>query len=168
MELTWREFWLMVHLGLGIVFIHSFGVSVKELATGKVSRWLNVSTVAIAMVCWLTVITGTYGVYAWYRAVPPAGADLAFYPRSYLLAEAHLSHWHKFGMEWKEHVGWLTPILATAVAYMSIKYRDVLNQHRAMRKMVLSFLTVAFLSAAIAGGLGAFINKVAPNAFLDM
>lgn len=68
MELTWREFWLMLHLGLGIVFIHGFGISVKELAAGGgrggASRWLNVATVAIAMVCWLTSISGTYLVYA--------------------------------------------------------------------------------------------------------
>jgi hypothetical protein len=168
MELTWREFWLMLHLGLGIVFIHAFGISVKELVNAGTSRWLELGTVSIAFVCWLTVISGTYWVYNWYRAAPLTGADLSLYPRSYLLAEAGLSHWHKFGMEWKEHIGWLTPILATAVAYVAIKYREVLNQNSGMRKVMLGFLMVAFISAIVAAVLGAFINKVSPNAFLDL
>lgn len=168
MELTGREFWLMLHLGLGIAFIHGFGVSVKELITGRASSWIKFSTVAIAVVCWLTVISGTYWVYSWYRTAPPTGADLSFYPRSYLLAQPSLSHWHKFGMEWKEHIGWLTPIISTTTAYVTLKYQTVLNHNSAMRKVILALLMIAFLSALIAASLGAFINKVAPNTFLDL
>ncbi len=33
----------------------------------------------------------------------------------WLLASVHLAEWHTFGMEWKEHIAWLSPIFATTV-----------------------------------------------------
>lgn len=30
------------------------------------------------------------------------------------------TRWHDFGMEWKEHVGWLVPLLLTAVAFLPV------------------------------------------------
>jgi hypothetical protein len=53
------------------------------------------------------VITGTRVVYPWYRDPAPDS------PRSVLLADEATVDWHEFGMEWKEHVAWLSPILAT-------------------------------------------------------
>ncbi len=74
----------------------------------------------MAIVAWLAVVTGTFIADPWYRATPPAGVDvndravLGDYPRYLLLAQDKSAGWHNFGMEWKEHVAWLAPFLATA------------------------------------------------------
>jgi hypothetical protein len=59
---------------------------------------------AMVILAWLTVFSGAYVVYPWYRAVPPAGVtDLANYPRRLLLSTGQTSEWHNIGLEWKEH-----------------------------------------------------------------
>ena len=65
-------------------------------------------------------------------------------------------------MEWKEHVAWLAPILATAVAYMVTKYGAKLAKDDEVRRAVIVLFTIAFFAAAVAGLFGAFINKAAP------
>ncbi|GIV98375.1 MAG: hypothetical protein KatS3mg057_3032 [Herpetosiphonaceae bacterium] len=167
MSLTHREFWMMVHLGLGVMFLHTFFEGILWLHTGERLRRLRIGTGVMALVAWLTVVSGTWLVYPWYRAKPPAGADLADYPRAYLLANPSISQWHIFGMEWKEHVGWLSPILATAVAWTVLRYGGQLARDRRLRQVLLVLFVAAFTTAGIAGALGAFINKVAPNTFLD-
>ena len=119
----------------------------------------------MAGLAWATVLLGTFVVYPWYRAKPPAGATgaaLAAYPRSLLLDSPRTAEWHQFGMEWKEHVGWLAPILATAVAAIVTGYGRQLADHADLRRAVLVLYTAAFLAAAAAGLLGALINKAAP------
>jgi hypothetical protein len=116
----------------------------------------------MAVVAWLTVIIGTWIVYPWYRAKPLAGADLAMFPRSFLLSKPTTAEWHKFGMEWKEHVAWLAPILATAVAYMVTRYGNKLAKDDQVRRAVIVLFSVAFFAAAVAGLFGALINKAAP------
>ena len=62
-------------------------------------------------------------------------------------------------MAWKEHVAWLSPILATVVAFIVVYYGDQLIRHQprtAMVQFVLAF-------AVAAGAFGAFITKVEPN-----
>ncbi len=44
------------------------------------------------------------------------------FPSGFLVSKPTTAGWHNFGMEWKEHVAWLAPILATTVAYMVTKY----------------------------------------------
>ena len=46
------------------------------------------------MVSWLTVLSGTWMVYPGYRDVPPEGAALADYPKSWLTANGDLGLWH--------------------------------------------------------------------------
>ena len=65
-------------------------------------------------------------------------------------------------MEWKEHVAWVAPIAMTMVAYVAMKYRRSIAQHRNMRIAVLTFAVAAFLATAVAGSFGAFLNKYAP------
>jgi uncharacterized membrane protein SirB2 len=120
-------------------------------------------TSLMAVVSTLTVITGTWIVYPWYRAPVPEGtADLAQYPRNFLLADPNLANWHSFGMEWKEHVAWLSPILAVAVAYIVIKYGPELAKNEQLRRIAIVLFVLAFVSAAVAGLMGAFITKAAP------
>lgn len=110
----------------------------------------------MAVIAWITVITGTWIVYPWYRAPDPQS------PRSLLLASPTTAGWHRFGMEWKEHVAWIAPILATAVAFAVSYYREELAERHDVRRAALILFTVAFVAAGVAGVFGAFINKVAP------
>jgi hypothetical protein len=119
-------------------------------------------TSLMAVVSSLTVFTGTYIVYPWYRAAAPEGADLIQYPRNFLLADPNLAAWHTFGMEWKEHVAWLSPILAISVAFIVIKYGPELAQNQQLRRIAITLFVLAFVTAAIAGLMGAFITKAAP------
>jgi len=168
MDLPSREVWMMIHLGLGAVFLHTFVEGMLWLRHGQRLQRLSVVTWGMAAVAWLTVISGTWMVYPWYRAEPPDGADVADFPRSYLLANESMSSWHTFGMEWKEHVGWLSPFLATAVAWIVWRYGPQLAEETKLRRLLMGMLTLGFVTALISGVLGAFINKVAPNTFLDL
>ena len=174
MHLTPRELAAAVH---GIVFGGLFLVAFSGglVALYSVSpEWAHLDVVkqrfklviagvwGMAVIAWATVITGTFFIYPWYRATPPEGADLTQYPRSFLLASANLAAWHKFGMEWKEHVGWITPIAATVVAYLVSVYGTRLAIETKIRRALVIFFVVAFVAAGVAGLLGAFITKFAP------
>ena len=66
-------------------------------------------------------------------------------------------------MEWKEHVARLAPIAITMVAYVWVKYKGVLGEHRHILRSSASGLALSALAAAgIAGTFGAMINKYAP------
>jgi hypothetical protein len=80
-------------------------------------RRLEIGTSAMAVVTWLTVIAGTWIVYPWYRDKAPDS------PKSKLLADPNTADWHDFGMEWKEHIAWISPMLATAAAFTVLYYR---------------------------------------------
>lgn len=175
MSLTARELWAAIHgmlLGGGFLISFSSGFfGLYSLRTGWLSaeglkervRRMKWWTTLMAVVSTLTVFTGTYIVYPWYRAAVPEGVtDLTQYPRNFLLADPNLAAWHSFGMEWKEHVAWLSPILAIAVAYIVIKYGPDLAQNQQLRRIALTLFVLAFIAAAVAGLLGAFITKAAP------
>lgn len=174
MSLSDREFWTVVHgMVLGALFLLAFAGGLAGLWSLR-REWVTVAgiqerlhrlmagTWIMAIVAWLTVIVGTYMVYPWYRARPPEGADLTQFPRYYLAAAPNLSAWHTFGMEWKEHVAWLAPILATAVAYVVLRYGGRLAYEEKLRQGLMILFTVAFAAAGVAGLFGAFINKIAP------
>jgi peptidoglycan/LPS O-acetylase OafA/YrhL len=119
-------------------------------------RFLYIGMWTMAITSWATVITGTYIVYPWYRA------KAATSPRSELLAKAATAGWHNFGMEWKEHVAWLAPILATAAAMIVLAYGKELAKRPGIRRATLTLFVLAFSAAGVAGVFGAFLNKAAP------
>ena len=174
MQLTAREIWAVIHgMMLGSLFLLAYAGGLAELINlgsewateagiAKRVRRVILGTWVMAVVAWLTVFSGTWIVYPWYRAKPPTGADLTAFPRSLLLSKPTTAEWHKFGMEWKEHVAWLAPILATAVAYMVTRYGIRLAKDNQVRRAVIVLFSVAFFCAAAAGLFGAFINKAAP------
>ena len=175
MEITTRDLWTVFHgMGLGALFMLAFSGAVAELyrlsapgvpaQLGAQERNLvNFHLVAMVILAWLAVLTGAYIVYPWYRAVPPAGvADLAGYPRSLLLSSGRTSEWHRIGMEWKEHVAWVSPIAITMVAYVTMKYQRAVVRLQQMRVAVLTFTAAAFIATGIAGAFGALLNKYAP------
>lgn len=168
--ITERQFWFFVHLAFGIMIVHAFAGGIVTLATRRTSRLKEAvrlgSTALLALVSWLTVITGTWLVYPGYRAHPAEGAAADGYPQHYLEVNDKY-FWHEFGMEWKEHVGWVTPILATAVAYIAYRYADVIARNERVRTTATALFAIAFFAAIVAAGLGAAINVVAPNDFLN-
>ena len=175
MELSLRDIVTMVHgMGFGVLFLLAFsgaiGVIYATAAAGE--RWAATSghikmfrfyLITMTGLAWLTVLSGTYLVYPWYRAKPPAGTtDLTGYPQRLLLSKPLTAGWHSFGMEWKEHVSWLTPIAMTMVAYVFITYGPQIARHKQMRNAVLGFTAAAFFATAVAGGFGAILDARAP------
>jgi hypothetical protein len=175
MEISFRDLLTVLHgMGFGALFMLAFAGAVAELYRMSAStvavapssreqtllRWYLVAMVVLA---WATVLSGTYVVYPWYRAVPPAGTtDLTSYPKFLLTSSPTTSKWHSLGMEWKEHVAWLTPIASTMVAYVTAKYGRALTRPRQLRAAVLTFVVIAFAATGVAGAFGAFLNKYAP------
>jgi hypothetical protein len=126
-------------------------------------RFLRWYLVAMALLAWATVLTGTYILYPWYRAAaPPGTVNLAGYPQLLLKSSPATIGWHNLGMEWKEHVAWLTPIAITMAAAVFIQYGRDIRKHPALRNAVLSFTLASFVAAGIAGFFGAMLNKYAP------
>jgi hypothetical protein len=187
MELSERETWTVIHgLLAGTLFLLAFAgglagmwslrpgfltpVAVKERL-----RRLYVGVWVMAAVSWITVISGTWIVYPWYRAALAgdtyegcAGLHLPdpdmCSPRDFLLSNVsgQTHDWHEFGMEWKEHVAWIAPILATAVAFIVTYYGARLIPRTWLRVAVIVMFVAAFAAAVIGGAFGAFLNKVAP------
>lgn len=175
MELSFRDLIAVLHgMGFGALFMLAFSGAIGMIYGAVVvgpgqhpsprhNRVFRFYLISMAVLAWLAVLSGSYLVYPWYRATPPAGAtDLADYPQRLLLSNPLTAEWHNFGMEWKEHIAWFTPIAMTMVAYVFITYGPQLARHRQMRNAVLGFTAAAFLATGVAGAFGAFLNKVAP------
>ena len=175
MEITTRDLLTVLHgMGFGALFMLAFSGAIAELfrvsapgapshVSAREQTLLTLYLAAMVILAWLTVFSGAYIVYPWYRAVPPAGlTDLADYPRRLLLSTGKTSEWHNVGMEWKEHVSWIAPIAISMVAYVTMKYGRAMTQHRNMRMAVLGFALAAFVATGVAGAFGAFLNKYAP------
>jgi hypothetical protein len=168
MDLSQKEWWGLVHgMGFGAVFLLAFAgglAGLYSLRPGLVTdagisermTRLKIGVAAMAMAAWGTVITGTWIVYPWYREKTPDS------PKSILLLSESTKDWHEFGMEWKEHIAWISPILATVAAFIVIYFGTGLIKHDRARKIVMTLFVLAFATAAIAGIFGALITKVAP------
>ena len=168
--LTTRQLFFLTHSTLGIIIVHAFGGGLGTLLTSGDSRMKDrirkLSTAGLAIVAWLASAIGTWFGYAGYRAKVPPGGNIAMYPREYLLHSPQLAFWETFAMEWKVHIGWTTPFLATAVAFTALRYRRRLVADRLVRKVMTIMLLLAFAGALVAAGLGAVINVTAPNDFM--
>jgi hypothetical protein len=169
-----RHFLTVLHgWGAGGIFLVGFPLALIAIAGTTASAthppshteesFVKRALWALATVGWVAVSAGTYVIYPWYRAKPPAGtADLAGYPRSLLLSQADTSWLHSFGMEWKEHVAWLAPILLTVVAYIYTIYGASLARHRGIRATALAFTVIAFFASGVAGEFGKLLGDHAP------
>lgn len=168
MSFTTREWWGLIHgMGFGAMFLLAFAGGLTGLyslrpelltAVGVAERMrrLRIGVIVMAIAAWGTVITGTWVVYPWYRDKAPTSA------KSVLLSNSNTKDWHKFGMEWKEHIAWLSPILATVVAFIVIYYGTNLIRHDRVRRTAITLFVLSFAFAAVAGAFGALITKVAP------
>jgi hypothetical protein len=168
--LTTRQLFFLLHSTFGIIIVHAFGGGLGTLWTVKDSPLKEVvrklSTVSMAVVAWLTSAIGTWFGYAGYRAKMPPGGNIEMYPREYLLSSPKLAFWETFAMEWKVHIGWLTPFLATAVGFVALRYGRRLVADVQVRKMLTNLFIIAFATALVAAGLGALVNVTAPNDFM--
>jgi phosphate/sulfate permease len=167
-----RQAWLLIHIGLGSAFLHGFVAGARVLGDirtrARPDRRADRGLVIMAVAAWLTVVTGTWTVYAWYRATPASSAVTLAYPKAWLAEHADLAAWHDVGMEWKEHVGWLAPMLATSAAVLVVRHRAVLGADWRARRLTTALISLALAAGLIAAAIGAAINKVAPNQFLGL
>ena len=175
MEITTRSLWTLIHgMGFGALYLLAGSGAIATLYAqystnsrsqsfqGK-DRLLAFYLTAMAALAWLTVLTGTYIIYPWYRAPAPVGvAQLAGFPRALLLSNPATMQWHSIGMEWKEHVAWLVPISITMAAAIAIKYGRALRFHPQLRSALQVFIVTSLVAAGIAGFFGAMLNKNAP------
>ena len=177
MEITMRGLWTLIHgMGFGALYLMACSGALVELHRRYVSplkpaveiedeKFLRRYLTAMAVIAWITVLSGAYVIYPWYRAVPPAGTtDLTAFPQRLLLSSPATSGWHSIGMEWKEHVAWLVPISITMAAAVFARHGRNLKVQPALRTAVLGFVWISLLAAGIAGFFGAMINKNAPVA----
>jgi len=167
-HLTNRETWTLIHgMIIGTAFLLAFSGGLAGLYSLRPEyvtpagiaerlRRLRIGFWGMAVAAWATVITGTWIVYPWYREKTPTSA------KSILLSSPSTEDWHTFGMEWKEHVAWIAPMLATAAAFLVSYYGPRLARDRSLRQIVLVLFVGAFATAAAAGIFGALITKAAP------
>jgi len=175
MEMTARELWTLVHgMGFGALYLMACPAAIVELYRRYkpgtlhpieiadetfLGRWLLV----MAVLAWITVLTGTYVIYPWYRALPPAGVHvLNGFPQALLKSYRATIGWHSIGMEWKEHVAWIVPIAITMASAVFHRHGRSLRGQPYLRSAVLGFVLVSFACAGIAGFFGAQLNKHAP------
>lgn len=170
-----RSLWTMLHgivLGGGALMALAaalFAIAVMRgpenphAASDTDARALSRLLVLTAALLWLTVVVGTYFVFPAYRATPPEGVtDLRAYPRALLMSDPGTSWLHAFGMESKEHMPWIASMLATAVAFVSVRYRAILLTDTQLRTMAMALLAICFALGSFVGLMGIFADKVAP------
>jgi hypothetical protein len=175
MEITVRGLWTMIHgMGFGALYLlacsgmivevwRRYAPAAPEPAAERDEVFVRIYFVVMVALAWLAVLSGTYIVYPWYRAVPPAGTvNLAAYPQRLLMSSPTTIGWHSIGMEWKEHVAWLVPISITMAAAVFFRYGRSIRTLPQLRNSILVFLFVSFFAAGIAGFFGAMLNKNAP------
>lgn len=174
MEISARGLWTLIHgMGFGALYLLACSGAMVELwrrygqggapVAARDETFLRVYLGAMTLLAWLTVFTGAYVIYPWYRAAaPPGTGPLAGFPQVLLQSSPATSAWHSIGMEWKEHVAWLAPISITMASAVFVKYGRSLQTQPQLRNAVLGFVLVSFLAAGIAGFFGAMIDKNAP------
>jgi len=168
MSLTNHEFWTLIHgMVIGALFLLAFSGGLAGLwslrtdfltpagLTERIRR-VKIGVTVMALAAWGTVLTGTFIVYPWYREKTPTSA------KSVLLSDPDTANWHDFGMEWKEHIAWIAPMLATTAAFLVIYYGTSLAKNAKLRNVTTAIFVSAFVVAAIAGIFGALITKAAP------
>jgi hypothetical protein len=172
---TDHSLWTMIH---GIVlggaalmglFTALFSILVMRtagatgVAAGNQSLSFARLTTFIAVALWLTVLVGTYIIFPPYRATPPEGAtDLTRYPRSLILANPETAWLHAFAMESKEQLPWIASMLATAVAFVAVRYRSKVLNDTHLNSMTATLLAICLVLVAFMALLGVVINKAAP------
>jgi hypothetical protein len=119
-------------------------------------RQVRYGVVAAAALGWVTVVSGTWGIYPWFRAASPDS------PRSLLLARASLAIWADWLVVSKEWVAWASVVLVTAAAIAGYRWRRRLESDAGARRRVAGLLGTALLCAGYAAAIGTLLAKLAP------
>lgn len=169
--LTGWQLFFVLQSAFTILLVQAFAGGLSALCTTSQSRLKErvrkLSTVTMAAVAWLGSLTGSLLGYAAYSATPPPGTtNLRRYPEHWLLSQPRLAFWDTFGMAWKLHLGWMTPFLATSVAFVALRYGRRVMSDGQVRKLLTNVYVIAFATAVIAAALGAIVTVVAPNDFM--
>lgn len=172
---TERSLWTMAHgivlTGVAMMALSAALFALRTIHAGNVaeqaariqSRHIAWLTIVVAVMLWSTVLVGTYVIFPPYRAVPPEGLqDLSMYPKALIQANPATDWLHSFAMETKEHVPWITAMLATAVAFVSVRYRAQLLLDSQVNRTATWLLGVCLALVSYVALLGVFVNKVAP------
>ncbi len=170
-----RSLWTMLHgialsgaalIALAAAIFHLYAAGADRGITALApphTRPLPGLLVFAVATLWLAVLVGTYVIFPLYRAVPPeAATSLAAYPKALIEADPNSAWLHSFGMEIKEHVPWIAAMLATPVAFVSLRYRSRLLSDATLRRISMTLLALSFALVSITGLLGILINKFAP------
>ena len=170
-----RSIWTMLHgvvlgggalvgLAAALFGIAALGTADAPVATmERQARYVTWLLLFIATALWLTVLVGTYVTFPPYRATPPEGlSDLSQFPRSLIQSNPQTVWLHSFAMEIKEHVPWIAAMLASAVAFVAVRYRSQILSDSQIRRGAQMLLALCFVLVAAMSLLGVFINKVAP------
>src|SRR5579863_192599 len=85
MEITTRGLWTMIHgMGFGALYLLACSGAIVELwrryspashlpVDTQDEIFLRIYLAAMSLLAWITVLTGAYIIYPWYRAAPPPG-----------------------------------------------------------------------------------------------
>ena len=108
MEITTREIWTTIRgMDFGALYLLACSGALIELwrSTAPSSpapfrpNFIRAYLIAMAILAWFAVLSRTYIVYPWHRAVPPPGTtDLAQFPQSLLLSNPSNAGWHSLGV----------------------------------------------------------------------
>lgn len=169
-----RSVWTMVH-GIGLsgaalmglfaalFYLRTMASGRSNDATPAQARYFSWLVTGTAIVLWASVLIGTFVIFPLYRLPPPADAiDLSQFPRALLLKNPETAWLHAFAMEVKEHMPWIAAMLATAAAFVSVRYQAQVLTDASLRRMIVVLLAVCFTVVGFVGLLGTFINKIAP------
>ncbi|MCC7043980.1 MAG: hypothetical protein IT183_08960 [Acidobacteria bacterium] len=153
----------MMAMAAALFALQAMALPEREAVPERHGRGLAWLMVAVSVLLWLSVLSGTYAVFPLYRATPPDGiASLAAYPRALLMSNPDTRWLHAFGMEIKEHMPWIAAMLATAVAFVAMRYRATLLADRSLRGLATVITLIAFALVSWVALLGVFVNKIAP------
>ena len=164
MLFTAGSIWTMVHgvglgggalLGLAAALFYLYAA---PLSAEPVSASIACLTIVTATLLWSAAVAGTFIIAPLYLDVSAGAAA----PRALLLAHADTAWLHTFSMESKKHAPWIASMLATAVAFVSVRYRTQVVQDAPVRWMAIALLAISFALVAFIAMMGVFVNKVAP------
>ena len=119
-------------------------------------RQVGLLVTLAAAAAWVAVVSGTWGLYPWFRAAGPGG------PATVLLAHPALSYWARWVVVSKEWVAWGSAAAVTAAALARYRWRARLSGSAALRRRLAGLLALALAGAAYAGAVGTLLAKLAP------
>ena len=125
-------------------------------------RFLGIYFAVMAALAWLTVLTGTYIIYPWYRAAPPLGQSVSalFRARSFCQIPQPVSGTRS---EWsgKSTSRGSCPSPSPRPP-LRISYARDLGHHPQLRSALLRIHRASLFAAGVAGVFGAMLDKSAP------